>query len=234
LAVDRDPLLIRMFPFQPGLVATEGRAMTVVLKLASMGSIVLLLSSAYPAALDDILLGGILLSFLWVPALVIGAVIFGIVQARRVDKKPVKANAELIADEIGGGTKSVPRWPWIILSPAIVVLSLVMIAYGIPGRVAFALARPAFERYAASAPISKYDGEALGRWIGVYFVDRYGADSRGGVYFRTHAHGDGIGPDTMSYGFAYQPNPEGTPFGETRYCYSPIVGDWYIFSASND
>jgi hypothetical protein len=45
---------------------------------------------------------------------------------------------------------------------------------------------------------------------------------------------DGIGPDTMSYGFAFKPNPEGTPFGRSGYSYSHVVGDWYVFSASND
>ena len=44
----------------------------------------------------------------------------------------------------------------------------------------------------------------------------------------------GIGPDRIRYGFAYRPNPEGTPFGRARYGLSNMVGDWYCFSASND
>jgi hypothetical protein len=91
-----------------------------------------------------------------------------------------------------------------------------------------------FQRYAAAAPPSGSEDEALGRWLGAYFVDRYAADPRGGIYFRTHSGPDGIGPDTMSYGFAYQPNSEGTPFGEAGYRYSRMAGDWYCFSASND
>ncbi len=74
----------------------------------------------------------------------------------------------------------------------------------------------------------------MGRWLGVYYVDRYAADPRGGVYFRTHAGPDGIGPDTMSYGFAYKPNPKGTPFGRAGYHLSHVTGNWYVFSASND
>jgi hypothetical protein len=74
----------------------------------------------------------------------------------------------------------------------------------------------------------------LGQRLGVYSVDRYAADPRGGIYFRTHAGPDGIGPDTMSYGFAFWPNREGTPFGKAGYGLSHMVGDWYCFSASND
>ncbi len=51
---------------------------------------------------------------------------------------------------------------------------------------------------------------------------------------RTYAGPDGIGPDTMSYGFAFRPNREGTPFGKAGYHLSPMIGDWYCFSASNN
>jgi hypothetical protein len=85
-----------------------------------------------------------------------------------------------------------------------------------------------------TAPISRYGGKPLGHRLGFYSVDRYAADPRGGAYFRTHAGPDGIGPDTMSYGFAHRPNPEGSPFGRAGYHLSHVVGDWYVFSASND
>ncbi len=54
----------------------------------------------------------------------------------------------------------------------------------------------------------------------LYHVDRMASDVGGGVYFRTHAGQDGIGPGTMSHGFAYRPNP--------------IFGPWYNFAVSND
>ena len=69
-------------------------------------------------------------------------------------------------------------------------------------------------------------GAALDRRLGIYHVDRLAADPRGGVYFRTHTGADGIGPDTMSYGFAFRPNPVGTPFGRAGYGYSHLFGDW--------
>ena len=119
-------------------------------------------------------------------------------------------------------------------APAIIAVSLILIWFGIPRPVAFLLSRPAFERLVVTAPVSRYEGEPLGQRLGVFHVDRYAADPRGGVYFRTHAGRDGIGPDTMSYGFAYRPNREGTPFGKAGYGLSRMAGDWYCFSASND
>ena len=74
----------------------------------------------------------------------------------------------------------------------------------------------------------------LDRRLGVYRVDQYAADPRGGVYFRTHAGADGLGPDAMSYGFAFRPNREGSPFGNAGYRLFRMTGDWYGFSASND
>ncbi|WP_139228486.1 hypothetical protein [Planctomicrobium piriforme] len=62
----------------------------------------------------------------------------------------------------------------------------------------------------------------------------YATDPRGGVSFRTHTSPDGIGPDTMSYGFAYHPNGEGTPFGAAGYQVRRLQNGWYWFMTSND
>jgi hypothetical protein len=72
------------------------------------------------------------------------------------------------------------------------------------------------------------------RRIGIYWVDKYVADPRGGVYFRTGTGVDGFGPDVMSYGFAYRPNADGSPFGGARYGRWRLFGDWYWFRASDD
>ncbi len=208
--------------------------MTLLLKLAAAGSLVLVVLSVYPGVLVDILFLGVLLFPLWVPALVIGGLILLVVQTRSAGKKPVAPDLDPIADDIGVGKAPVHPRRWIILSPAIVAMSLVLILNGVLRRVAFVLSRPAFQRHIAPAPADEYEGEPLGRLLGVYYVDRYAADPRGGVYFRTHAGPDGIGPDTMSYGFVYRPNREGSPFGRAGYQLSHMVGDWYCFSASND
>ncbi len=208
--------------------------MTLLLKLAAAGSLVLVVLSVYPGVLVDILFLAVLLFPLWVPALFIGGLILLVIQTRSAGKKPVAPDLDPIADEIGAGKTTARRWRWRILSPAIVAMSLVLILNGVPRRVAFVLSRPAFQRHIAPAPADEYEGEPLWRLLGVYYVDLYAADPRGGVYFRTHAGPDGIGPDTMSYGFAYRPNWEGTPFGKAGYGLSHMVGDWYCFSASND
>lgn len=59
-------------------------------------------------------------------------------------------------------------------------------------------------------------------------------DPRGGVFFRVHTQPDEYGVDTTSTGYAFQPNRQGTPFGNTSYRLSPITTDWYWFTANND
>lgn len=201
--------------------------MKFLLNLVAIGSIRLTLMSAYPGVLNNLVFIAILFYLM-----VIGGWIMLLMNARAA-KKAVEPGL-LADDEIGGGKTPVPCFRWIIVAIAILILSFVLILNGIPSRVAFVLSRPAFQRQAAMAPATEYQGEALGRLLGFYFVDRYAADPRGGLYFRTHTGPDGFGPDTMNYGFAYRPNPKGTPFGNAEYCYSHVVGDWYVFSASND
>ena len=69
---------------------------------------------------------------------------------------------------------------------------------------------------------------------GAYHLIEYAADPRGGVYFVTGQGGDGSGPDTTSYGFVYQPNSQGSPFGRKYYNPVHLFGDWYMFEASDD
>lgn len=59
-------------------------------------------------------------------------------------------------------------------------------------------------------------------------------DPRGGSYIRTFIWMDGISPDSISYGFARDPNADGTPFGNARYERQHLMGRWYSFSVSND
>jgi hypothetical protein len=201
--------------------------MVFLLKIAAIASILLALMSAWPGVLDDL---GILAIFFYL--MTMGGWIVLLLLARSI-KKP--AEPSLVADdEIGAGKPRVRQWRWSIDCIVILILSFVLIRTGVPMRVAFLLSRPSFERYAAMGTASEHKSEPLERWLGVYFVDRYAADAGGGVYFRTHAGADGIGPDTMSYGFAFRPNPNWTPFGSARYRLTHVAGDWYSFSASND
>ena len=208
--------------------------MTVLLELAVVGSVVLLGLSIYPGVLFDLLFVVAIFSPFWFPALIIGGFLLVSILGRSTRKPRIGTDLDLVDDDIGPSKPTVHQRRWIILVPVIVAMSLIFIRYSIPRRVAFVLSRPAFERRVATALNSVYEGEPPGRWLGLYYVDRYVADPRGGVYFRTHAGPDGIGPDTMSYGFAYRPNREGSPFGRAGYHLSHMVGDWYGFSASND
>ncbi|MEM8545904.1 MAG: hypothetical protein AAGF66_18150 [Cyanobacteria bacterium P01_H01_bin.119] len=56
-------------------------------------------------------------------------------------------------------------------------------------------------------------------------MNYYAADPHGGTYFETSK----AGPFRMSYGVAYQPNEEGSPFGDDGYTIEPLYGDWYRF-----
>lgn len=202
------------------------------LKLAALGSVILLGLSVYPGVWVDLLLISILLFPQWLPALCIGGLVVLFLRTRSARKKPLELDLDLGGEEIGSGKLPTPRRRPLLISSSVTILSLILIVFGIPRRAAFLISRPAFETYVTTAPAS--DAKPLGRWLGLYYVDRYGADARGGVYFRTHAGPDGIGPDTMCYGFAYQPNPKGTPFGNSHYGLFHMVGEWYVFSASND
>ena len=71
----------------------------------------------------------------------------------------------------------------------------------------------------------------LDQRIGLYNVDRYSTDPRGGIYFRVR--GEDAGLDLIHYGFVYQPNQQGSPFGQSNYTLEHLTGDWYIFSETS-
>jgi uncharacterized membrane protein len=201
--------------------------MVLLLKIAAVTSILLALMSAWPGVLSDF---ACMPLFLYV--LTIGGWSVLLILARVVQKS---AEPNVVADdEVGAGKPLVRQRRWSIDCIVISILSFVLIPTGIPMRVAFLLSRPSFEQYAAMATASEHNSGPLERWLGVYYVDRYATDAGGGVYFRTHAGADGIGPDTMSCGFAFRPNPNWTPFGSARYRFMQVAGEWYVFSASDD
>jgi hypothetical protein len=70
--------------------------------------------------------------------------------------------------------------------------------------------------------------------LGIYWIDQWGTDARGGTYFRsTSGWADGRA-DKRSFGFAHKPNLDGSPFGDARYELHHLTGDWYSFSATDD
>lgn len=72
----------------------------------------------------------------------------------------------------------------------------------------------------------------INRRIGPFYVDEAGFDRRGGLFFRFDTGFDMV--DEMSYGFAFNPNKEGSPFGAAGYDLTHLTSDWYYFSVSDD
>ena len=167
--------------------------------------LVALLISIYPGALQQMHLILLLLSCVGVPIWIITFVVLGVAAVRRK------------ADE----RKSLAPWKRIAGTVLLVLFVYMSLRFYVPRRVVFPTCQAAFASYIHNAPESDYSGEPLGRWLGVYYIDRYAKDPRRGVYFRVTTGGDGIGPNAISYGFAYQPNPLGSPFG-AKY-YSPAI-----------
>ena len=187
------------------------------LALSIVGSAVLLVSSMWPGRLSDALFVLILGSCIWVPiAAIAGLVTLWYMLRRRAVVLRSMSPRPLLA------------------AAALVFLTMGLVLLGVPLRIAFAFTRPSLQPLAEAAAASGIDDVELGRRCGPYFVDHYASDPRGGVYFRTHTGPDGISPDTMSYGFAFKPNDEGSPFGAAWYTCYYLSGDWYAFKASDD
>ena len=181
--------------------------------LLSVVCLAALIVSVYPGVLQDILFVGVLLSLLLLPVVgVVGLVV-------------------LIILEYRGKLRGVriPRRHFLV---AIVLLCVTygLLKFYIPRRIAFSFSRAAFEQLVLEgAPAGAGDV-----WAGVYHVEDYESDPRGGVFFRVHTGFDGIGPDQMSYGFAFKANAEGTPFGAARYRRHRLGGGWCWFKVSDD
>ena len=129
--------------------------------------------------------------------------------------------------------RNAPSLRQLAVAPILVCLTLALLVFYIPRRIAFFGHRGQFEKHLASVRANGYPTERLG-WVGIYRVDMCVTDPRGGVYFRTATGPGGIGPDTVSYGFVYRPNRQGSPFGASGYLVRPLSGEWYWFEASDD
>jgi hypothetical protein len=188
----------------------------IFLFLACAASVAAVLLSIYPGMLRDLMFVLMLTSIIWLPL----AAVLGIVWLVLM----VRSKARLI------------DWPWVRYGLAAVVLgsAFVLVLYYVPRRLAFMASLAQFQALVAQAPVQEYGGTALNQRLGVFMVEDYAADQRGGVYFRVYQGGDGIGPDVMSYGFTYQPNRAGTPYGASSYSLYRLGSGWYWFHASDD
>ena len=191
-------------------------AANVIIVLTGTACLGTLAISVYPGVLNDLLFLGLILSFMAAPVVGIVALVGLIALARKGKLRGL-------------------RIPWMRVAVVFALLfgTYVLLKFYIPRHIAFAASRAAFEQVVPRATPSEYQGSLLNRRLGVYKVDEYAADPRGGVYFRVY-RGHDAGPDWMSYGFAFKPNPEGTPFGGARYRLFRLGKDWYWFHVSDD
>lgn len=188
----------------------------IAIALIVLGCLAALAVSVIPGLLGDLLFPAILLLIIALPVVAIGGVIAIVIvywQHARITSV---------------------RWKKVAVILMIMAGTVALLRFYVPRRIAFAVSRSAFEELVPQAPKAERQRAQLNRRLGIYLVDEYAADPRGGAYFRVHAGGDGIGPDVMSYGFAYKPNQSGTPFGAARYRLFTLGGDWYCFEASDD
>ena len=121
-----------------------------------------------------------------------------------------------------------------LLAPILLLCCYCAIKFYIPRRIVFHFCHSAFDGQIKDvlfngSPDSPVE---LNKNIGIYHVDKCVQDSRGGIFLRTGISCDII--DTISSGFVYKPNREGTPFGAAKYRLGYLEDDWYWFCVSDD
>jgi amino acid transporter len=179
--------------------------------------VAVLIISIYPGAIDSLLFAVTLVSIVSVPMFVVVGIMVLVVLGRRGKLRSIKIPPRIIVAITG-----------------ILLISYILLKFYIPRRLGFMVSQSAFEQVRVQLPVSRTGKIALNRKLGFYEVDEYANDSRGGVYFRVFSGGSGLGPDVTSYGFAYRPNREGSPFGAADYQVFYLSGDWYWFRVSDD
>lgn len=122
-------------------------------------------------------------------------------------------------------------WKYATITLLILFTTYAALRYYIPRRIAFATCRTSFQQLVDGGVV---DDQKFNRDIGPYHLDECLIDDRGGIYFRVKSGAGGIGPVVMSYGFCYQPNRDGSPFGAADYRTYRLGGGWFWFRASDD
>ncbi|QDU86898.1 hypothetical protein Pla175_02520 [Pirellulimonas nuda] len=118
--------------------------------------------------------------------------------------------------------------------PGVIALAWLTALTGTPKRLGFEYSRDAFDAQVAEARPSERP-LALNKRLGIYQVDEWATDPRGGTYFRVNSGWDGaFGINFVSYGLVKDPNNKGTPFGAASYKLTPIDAGWHWFQASSD
>ena len=182
-----------------------------VISIALSICIALLTISIYPGVINSLFFPISLISIICIPIFIILVIFALIVLGRRGELTRIKL-------------------PWQVIKPVfgIIIASCILLKFHIPIRLAFLVSQSDFENFIVNNEVK------ANQKLGFYRFDKYHQDSFGGKYFRVNSHGDGFSPDTISYGFAYQPNQKKSPFGSANYQLFHLHGDWYLFQVSND
>ncbi|MEM6714971.1 MAG: hypothetical protein AAF622_07850 [Cyanobacteria bacterium P01_C01_bin.147] len=190
--------------------------------------LVLLWGSMWPGRLEDIvfltIILGTTLVIVVIPVFIAIAVIFW-----RRNQRPA---TRLTRAAVKHQRRQYPLKQVAIATALIILVTHISIKLNWPMRVAFGLSEGAFLAQVNEAPVTEtsFSEFPLNQRLGLYYVTYYATDSRGGTYFQTGAHGFFPAP----HGFAYQPNDQGSPFGDDIYHVEPVQKDWYWFRATWD
>lgn len=194
------------------------RICLVILVLIILLSLTLQVISLWPGLLSNVLWWVIISGIICVPLLAAAGIVLAVFLIRLFLKSPNAAVRPVLYLAVGG---------------MVFLAALVWIYIHGPLRMAFYITQSSFKPYLGE-PIEKGTRYYTTARIGIWNIDRRETDFRGGRYFRIGKGPDGFGPDIISYGFAYRPNKDGSPFGNAKYHLSRLNKDWYFFSASDD
>ena len=171
--------------------------------------------SVYPGVLNDILFFALVLSVLASPIIVI----VGLITLWLLERRGSLWQVAIPRKQVG-------------IALLMLLATFVLLIANVPRRIAFMASRSAFQTVVDKTPSPVGRDTLLNRRLGIYMVDEYEGDARGGTYFRVYSSPDSI--DTISFGFCYRPNSEGSPFGASGYRTFRLGDGWYWFRANND
>ena len=162
----------------------------------------------------------------------LGGMVWQVVRAPANRKSAVGAVQEARPVNIATTTRKRRTVSYLILGLTLLCVAIVpvLVAEKVPRHIAFRQTIPRFEQALMQA-----DHSSVSK-IGRYPVKTVAQDSEGGIYFKTgdRVTGGWMDPEErITYGFAYQPDPEQSPFGEWDYRLWPIAEDWYEFKATD-
>lgn len=190
----------------------------IIIALTALVCLAALAISVYPGMLSNILFMAMFLSCLIVPFGFLAAIVAFILLARRRRLPALWAERRRF-----------------IFTPLVILLAtFIPLLLYVPRRFGFETSRHAFDNFIATSPAPTDATASVNMRLGIYHVDKWGVDPRGGTYLRVYDCADGISPDCVSFGFCHKPNPSGTPFGAAYYEFHHLRGDWYWFCASDD